>query len=143
MIVLDTTILAYGAGGDHPLRDESLTLLEAIAEGRIEATTTVEVIQEFVHIRARRQSRPEAAKIGRSYAELLGPLLVVGEDTVEGALRIFERHDSLGAFDAFLAASALSSNADALVSADRSFSSVPKLRHIAPGTREFDRLVGA
>lgn len=143
MIVLDTTILAYAAGGDHPLRDHSLRLLEAIADGRIEGTTTVEVIQELVHVRARRLGRADAARAGRSYAELLAPLLVMREETVESALLIFERVDSLGAFDAFLAASAMIGKADALVSADRSFSSVPGLRHVAPGTAEFDRLLDA
>lgn len=136
-------MLAYAAGGDHPLRDHSLRLLEAIADGRIEGTTTVEVIQELVHVRARRLGRADAARAGKSYAELLAPLLVMREETVESALRIFERVDSLGAFDAFLAASAMIGKADALVSADRSFSSVPGLRHVAPGTVEFDRLLDA
>lgn len=134
-------MLAYAERGDHPLRDQSLRLLEAIADGRIEGTTTVGVIQEFVHIRARRQTRTDAAKAGRSFAELLAPLLVVREETVEAGLRIFERAESLGAFDAFLAAAAIVSKADALVSADRSFSAVPQLRHVLPGTSEFDRLI--
>ena len=53
MIVLDTTALVYAVGGEHPMREPSRRLVEAIAAGRIEATTTVEVIQEFVHVRAR------------------------------------------------------------------------------------------
>lgn len=143
MIVLDTTILVYATGGDHPARNDSLRLLEAIADGRIEGTTTVEVIQEFVHVRARRQGRADAAKAGRSFAELLEPLLVVPGALVEPGLRIFERSKSLGAFNAFLAATVVASAADALVSADRAFSSVSRLTHIVPGTAEFDRLLAA
>jgi uncharacterized protein len=143
VIVLDTTILVYASGDVHPLRDDSLRLLEAIADGRIEGTTTVEVIQEFVHVRARRQSRAEAAKSARSFADLLAPLLVIHETTVEAGLRIFERSKSLGAFDSFLAATAIASGADALVSADRAFSSVSRLPHIVPGTPEFERLLAA
>jgi len=143
VIVLDTTILVYATGDVHPLRNDNLRLLEAIADGRIEGTTTVEVIQEFVHVRARRQGRAEAAKSARSFADLLAPLLVARDLTVDDGLRIFERHDSLGAFDAFLAASAIADKADALVSADRAFSSVSRLTHIAPGTAEFDRLLAA
>jgi uncharacterized protein len=143
VIVLDTTILVYSSGDVHPLRDDSLRLLEAIADGRIEGTTTVEVIQEFVHVRARRQSRVEAAKSARSFADLLAPLLVIHETTVEAGLRIFERSKSLGAFDSFLAATAIASGADALVSADRAFSSVSRLPHIVPGTPEFERLLAA
>jgi uncharacterized protein len=141
VIVLDTTVLVHALGAEHPLREPSRRLLDAIGDGRVEATTTIEVIQEFVHVRTRRESRSDAAKAGRDFAELLSPLLLVREETVDGALRIFEQHDSLSAFDAFLAASAISASATALVSADRSFSGVPRLRHVVPGTNEFDRLI--
>ena len=143
MIVLDTTVLVYAVGAEHPLREPSRRLVEAIGAGRIEATTTVEVIQEFVHIRARRQGRADAAKAGRNLAELLAPLLVVQEATLEAGLRIFERSKSLGAFDSFLAATAIANGVDALVSADRAFSSVSRLPHVVPGTAEFDRLLAA
>ena len=143
MIVLDTTVLVYAVGAEHPLREPSRKLIDAIAAGRVDATTTVEVIQEFVHIRARRQGRVDAAKAGRNFTELLTPLLVVQEATVEAGLRIFERSTLLGAFDSFLAATAIASDADALVSADRAFSSVSRLAHILPGTAEFDRLLAA
>jgi predicted nucleic acid-binding protein len=143
VIVLDTTVLVYAVGTEHPLREPSRKLVDAIAGGRVDATTTVEVIQEFVHIRARRQGRADAAKAGRNFAELLAPLLLVQEATVEMGLRIFERSKSLGAFDSFLAATAIANEAEALVSADRAFSSVARLAHIVPGTAEFDRLFAA
>jgi uncharacterized protein len=141
VIVLDTTVLVYAVGAEHPMREPSRKLVQAIAAGHVDATTTVEVIQEFVHIRARRQGRAEAAKAGRNFAELLAPLLVVQEATVEAGLRIFERSTSLGAFDSFLAATAIAGDADVLVSADRAFSSVSRLAHIIPGTTAFERLL--
>lgn len=141
MIVLDTTVLAHAAGEEHALCEPSRRLLHAIGAGQVRATTTVEVIQEFVHVRTRRESRSDAAASGRLFAELLSPLLIVPEETVERALHIFERHDALGAFDAFLAASAISSKAEALVSADRSFSDIPRLRQVIPGTEAFERLI--
>jgi predicted nucleic acid-binding protein len=143
VIVLDTTVLVYAVGVDHPLRGPSRQLVEAIATGVVHATTTVEVIQEFVHVRARRQGRADAARHGRSFAELLSPLLVTPAAAVEAGLRLFERSDALGAFDAFLAATAIAHDAHALVSADRSFSSVPRLPHVVPGSAEFAELLGA
>ena len=74
MIVLDTTVLVYAKGTDHPLREPCRDLIAAIAEERLHATTTTEAIQEFVHVRARRRDRGDAAALGRSYAELLSPL---------------------------------------------------------------------
>ena len=143
MIVLDTSVLVYAVGAEHPLRNPSRRLVEAIAAGRVDATTTIEVIQEFVHVRARRQGRADAAKVGRNFADLLAPLLVMPESSVEAGLRIFERSKALGVFDAFLAATALASGAEALVSADRAFSSVTRLAHVVLGTAEFDRLLTA
>ena len=55
VIVLDTTVLAYAVGADHPLRAPCLRLVRAIAEGEVIATTTIEVIQEFAHAPARRR----------------------------------------------------------------------------------------
>jgi len=142
VIVLDTTVLVYALGAEHPLREPSRRLIYAIATGRVDATTTAEVIQEFVHVRARRQGRADAAKAGRSFADLLAPLLVTPDAAVEAGLRLFERSKSLGVFDSFLAATTLANRADALVSADRAFSSVARLTHLLPGTPEFDRLLG-
>ncbi len=90
---------------------------------------------------ARRQGRSDAAKTGRNFAELFAPLLVMPAAVVDAGLRIFERTASLGVFDSFLAAAALASGADALVSADHGFSSVSRLTHVVPGSAEFDRLL--
>ncbi|MGO9322650.1 MAG: hypothetical protein ACLQBY_17865 [Solirubrobacteraceae bacterium] len=48
MIVLDTTVLVYAKGAQHPLREPSRRLIEAVTERELQATTTVKVIQELV-----------------------------------------------------------------------------------------------
>lgn len=142
MIVLDTTVLIYAKGLDHPLREPSRRLIAAVADGRLQATSTVEAIQEFVHVRARRRDRADAAALGRDYAALLGPLLqVAGEDLREG-LAIFARTERLGAFDAVLAASALNAGAEALVSADGAFGEVAGLAHVLPDAAGVSGLLG-
>jgi hypothetical protein len=132
VIVLDTTVLVYAKGAEHPLRDPCRELIEAIADGAVEATTSVEVIQEYVHVRARRREREEAAASGRDYAELLSPLLDVTRQDLEHGLALFERDSRLGAFDAVLAAAAAASGARALVSADSAFAGVTDVAHVVP-----------
>jgi predicted nucleic acid-binding protein len=134
VIILDTTVLVYAVGQDHPLVEPCRTLLEAIADGRVRAVTTAEVIQEFVHVRGRRGtgSRREAAQLGRAYAELLSPLMTVEEEDLERGLELFEAHERLGAFGAVLAASAIGRGAAALVSADAAFGDVSGLLHVDP-----------
>jgi len=130
MIVLDTTVLVYAKGTDHPLRDPCRDLIAAISDGRVEATTTVEVIQEFVHVRARRRDRVDAAALGADYAELLSPLLNVSSQHLHRGLTLFESLDGLGAFDAVLAATA--ADVGPLVSADSAFANLPDVEHVIP-----------
>jgi uncharacterized protein len=141
VIVLDTTVLLYAKGADHPLRDPTRRLIAAVTDGDIEATTTAEVIQEFVHVRARRRGRTEAVTLGEDYAELLSPLVTVTAEQLHRGLEIFTRCERLGAFDAVLAAAALCIEADALVSADTAFGTIPALTHVNPNEQGVTELL--
>lgn len=116
MIVLDTTVLVYAKGAEHPLRDPCRDLVAAIADERIAATTTAEVIQEFVHVRARRRDRSDAAALGR-----------VTKGQHPG------RH---------LAAVAASAGATALVSADPAFADLSDVVHVIPDAAGMVSLLG-
>ncbi len=142
MIVLDATVLAYAVGADHPLRTPCRRLVRAIAEGQVIATTTIEVIQEFAHVRARLRDRKDAAELGRDYIELLSPLLVVEELDLREGLRLFGDSPGIGAFDAVLAAAAHAAGADALVSAAGGFSAVANIRHVTPDADGISSLLG-
>jgi predicted nucleic acid-binding protein len=132
MIVLDTTVLVYAKGAEHALREPCRRLIAAVAEGEIVATTSVEVIQEFAHVRARRRGRADAAALGRDYAELLSPLLTITAAHLKSGLSLFEQLTGVGACDAVLAAAASDVGANALVSADRAFGEIPGLAHAIP-----------
>lgn len=137
LIVLDTSILVYATGVEHPLRQPCRELIAAIADGAIHATTTPEVIQEFVHVRSRRASRRDAVALGRDLSSLLDPLIGVDAATLAVGLRLYEEAEHLGAFDAVLCAAAISVSADAVVSADRAFAEVRGLTHLDPATPAF------
>jgi uncharacterized protein len=126
VIILDTTVLAYAVGDRHELREPSRSILQAHARGELEATTTVEVLQEFMRIRSRRRSRADAAELTRRYAEAFDIIPVTGDDLVLGS-ELFVRYPALGAFDSVLAAVALNRRAEALVSADRAFAGIDSL----------------
>lgn len=132
MIVLDTTVLLYAVGAEHRLRAPCRKLIAAVRDGDVEATTTVEVLQETAHVRARRRGRDDAASLAGNYADLLAPLLTLDEGALRHGLDLFQRHPRLGAFDAVLAAAALESGAGALVSADTAFTEVPGLHAVRP-----------
>lgn len=141
MIVLDTTVLAYAVGTEHPLREPSRRLLKALGEGTVTASTTVDVIQEFAHGYARRRPRADAAAQARRYATLLAPLLSPTEADLAAGLQLFEKQERLDAFDAVLAATTIAHEAKALVSADRAFASVRRLPFVELGSPEFNALL--
>jgi uncharacterized protein len=142
MIVLDTTVLVYAKGADHPLREPCRQLIGAIAEGQVEATTTVEAIQELVHVRARRRGRGDAAALGRDYSELLAPLLTVTSEDLARGLTLYGRSERLGALDAVLAAAAEAAGARALVSADTGFAELKAVMHVVPDASGLETLLG-
>jgi predicted nucleic acid-binding protein len=144
VIVVDTTVLVYAVStSSHPLVEPSQRLVRAVAEAVVQATTTPDVIQEFVHVRTRLGDRRSAVELGRRYSRLFAPLLVVGGQEHELGLTLYDRHRNLGAFDALLAATAITADADAFVSADRAFSQIRRLRHVDPATPALNELISS
>lgn len=128
MIVLDTTVLIYAVGTDHPLRTPAQSIVQAVASGRARATTTVEVIQEFTHVRAKRRTRTDAVAIARDYLDLLSPLISLDDNDAERGLDLYGRNESIGAFDSVLAAAVVNrDHLSTLVSADQGFADVDRL----------------
>ncbi|MGI8612850.1 MAG: type II toxin-antitoxin system VapC family toxin [Nocardioidaceae bacterium] len=88
--MLDTTVLVYAVGSEHPLQRSCRRLLKAVADAAVEATTTPEVMSEFVHVRARRGSRSDAVRLGVEWMHLLTPLAVATEATLGSGLSLYE-----------------------------------------------------
>lgn len=140
-MVIDTGVLVYAVGGDHPLAAPAQALMEAIRARRVRATTTVEVLQEFAHIRAKRRPRRDAVVLAEAFADALSPLLSTDEGDLARGLRLFEE-TRLGAFDAVLAGTVIGREADGLVSADAVFAEVADLRWLPLDSSELARLLG-
>ena len=142
MIVLDTTVLVYAVGDGHPYREPCRALIDAVASGRVQASTTVEVIQEFAHVRARRRDRTDAARLAGAYADLLAPLVTTTDVQLRAGLHLWTVTDGLGAFDAVLASAAMTAGASYLLSADAAFAGVHGLAHLVPDAENVGRLLG-
>ncbi len=142
VIALDTSVLVYAVGTEHPLREPCRNLITAIGD-HLEATTTIEVIQEFAHVRARRRTRRDAVNLARNFVATLTPLLVPTTDDLARGLVLFEEHADLDCFDAVLAATCLSRGVTALVSADRAFADVAGLNRVDPSGPELNQLLAS
>lgn len=143
MIFIDTSVLVYATGGEHPYRQPCRQIIDLIGDGTLSATTTPEAIQEFAHVHGRRRPRSQARVAAHDFTELLAPLRCSEEEHLVDGLELWTRHESLGAFDAVLAAVALDSKYVTLVSADKAFAHVPGLHHVLPDADGIRDLVGS
>jgi hypothetical protein len=101
--------------------------MTAIAEQRVIARTTTQVIAEFAHVRGRRRDRSDASSLAEDYTALLGPLETVSESDLSEALRLWQATPRIGTFDALLVAVATRLEVDALVTEDRALRDVDVL----------------
>lgn len=129
-LLVDTAVLAYAVGGDHPQRAACRRLVEAAADGYLELHASVELVQEFLFHRLRRIDRPTAVAQARDAADLcvLHPL---DRAVMTRALDIASA-SLLGGRDAIHAATALLHGFSSIVSPDRDFDGVVGLERVEP-----------
>lgn len=115
-------------------------VVDAVANGRLGATTSLGVIEEFTHVAARRRGRTDATALARQYVRLLQPLRLEEAEDLDVGLGLFERHATLGSFDALLAAVAIR-HGDTILSPDRGFAGIPAVRHADLTSDALDDLI--
>lgn len=131
-VFLDSNVFLYAAGAGHPLRAPCQALLARIADGTLTATTSVEVVQEVMHVVARRGRRDQAAEIGEALLALFPGLLPVTPSIVSRACEIFRRHPHLPVRDALHAATMIENAIGTIVTADRHLDGIDGIRRIDP-----------
>ncbi len=129
---LDANVFAYASGSPHPLRDSCRAIVSRVTEGSLAATTSVEVLQEVLHLYDRRSRRAEALVAIGFLLTLFPSVLPVTRADVERAAELFARHGRLSSRDAIHAATMLNNGLTDVISADRHFDLVPGIRRIDP-----------
>lgn len=122
---VDTSVLAYAAGGTHPQREPCRRLVTAAAARTVELHASVEMVQEFLFHRLRRTSRSEAVAQARFAADLC--VLHPFDGAVLNRALELVAVSGAGGRDAVHAAGALVAGFSEIVSADRDFDAVPGL----------------
>lgn len=131
-LFLDANVFVYAAGAPSPWRAPCLGVLRAVADGRLHATTSVEVAQEVLHVLCRRGARAEGLAIVRAMTGLFPAMLAVAPDDLLAACEIVARHDGMPVRDALHAATALRAGCDAIVSYDLDFDRIDSVRRLTP-----------
>jgi hypothetical protein len=131
VILLDTNVLLYAFGGDHPYRTPCKGIFDALARSQIAAAITDVVLCEFVYATERREPRSTSAARARDVLTAVTEVVRGDLDIRRKAIEIYGTHRGMQINDAMIAATSMVCQLP-LVSADRAFDRVPGLRNMRP-----------
>ena len=131
-VLVDANVFVYALGVEHPYRDPCRDVVAALARRELEAETSVEILQEVVHVRRRRMGAPDAAARAREILAWDLPVHEFDVDDLERALKLIERDDSLSVRDAVHAAMALNREIGVVLSTDRDFDRIEGVARVDP-----------
>lgn len=130
--LLDTNVLLYARGGDHPYRRPCRRILLAAGDGALQLTASIELIGEYTHVLLRRGV--DRTSVLEEVAEVRGLCRPVAfdADVLDRATALLRRHDGLGVRDAVHAATALHLGGLPVLSTDRVFDRLDEVRRVDP-----------
>jgi predicted nucleic acid-binding protein len=125
VILLDSNVLMYAVGGDHPFKPLAAALVSLADTGRFRVTPRV--LEEFGFVYARRgRTRAEAVEFVGEWASSFAPVEYASEEDLAAGFDLWANHSTIDVADGILAAQARRLDAQ-LVSADRGFAEVEEL----------------
>ena len=131
-VFIDTSVIMYAAGTDHPLRGACVAVMRAVDDGRVEAVTSVEVVQEILH-RYLAIRRPDIADaVARSTLDIFAPVLPITHALMRRVPELARRYPGLAARDLVHVATCIHEGITEILSTDRGFDDVREIRRIAP-----------
>jgi uncharacterized protein len=128
----DTPVFLYALGAEHRYRAPCREIVRLAAAGTLLGDASVELVQEFVHVRARRrEGHGEAAAAGREVSAMCR-LHALDADDLRLGLDLFGQANHLQMRDALHAATALNRGIGLILTTDPAFEGLPGLERIDP-----------
>jgi predicted nucleic acid-binding protein len=131
-LFVDTAVLIYASGSDHPLREPCARFMRGIGRGEVNAVTSVEVVQEIIH-RFLSIRQPEIGlRLARTTMDTFAPILPVTHALLRRVPDLAARYPTLQARDLVHLATCIHEGIAEIVSTDRGFDEVAEVRRIDP-----------
>jgi len=128
---LDACVPIYAAGTEHDYKEPCRRVLQAVAQGDLDAITDTEVIQEIAY-RYHAIGRPEGLALAEEFLALIQDVLPVTRADVCRFLELQRAYPSLRPRDAIHVATMLGSGVTLIVTADRHFDAVREVERVHP-----------
>ncbi|MDP3722932.1 MAG: type II toxin-antitoxin system VapC family toxin [Candidatus Omnitrophota bacterium] len=131
-VFIDVNVIMYAAGGSHPHQAPSQRLLEGVLQGRVEAISDTEILQELLYRFWRLNKVELGAQLVRQVVEILPNLLPVESRDGVLAAALLNQHPVIEPRDAIHAAVMLNHGLTRLYSYDHHFDHIPGLTRLVP-----------
>jgi len=129
---LDTNILMYAIGRDHPYKEPCIRILELIEDEAIRVVSNVEVLQEILHRYRSLREYEIASNAFVHFKALCDEILPVDEVDLDLAFRILEGAPEIAVRDAIHAATMLNRGLERILSTDTHFDKIEGIVRIDP-----------
>ena len=129
---IDTAVIMYAAGTEHPLRDPCIRVMDRVTAGTLDATTSVEVVQEIVHRYLSVRRAELARRVARQTLDIFAPVLPITHALMRRVPDLAARYPTLAARDLVHVATCVHEGITEIVSPDRAFDDVAEIRRLDP-----------
>jgi predicted nucleic acid-binding protein len=126
--LIDTNVFVYAIGAVHPLKQPSERILSDIVGGTLAANLDVETLQEILHVYSSRGERRKGFRAVEHLLTLFANPFPIGRDEIETARELMMEYVFLGARDAIHAAVVQTNDLDGIITADKVFDRIKKIR---------------
>jgi predicted nucleic acid-binding protein len=131
-VFIDTAVIMYATGAEHPLREPSRRVLSRIGTGELDGVISVEVIQEILHRFSSVRRRDVGEAQARDAMDFFAPVLPITHALMRRVPDLAARYPSLTARDLVHVATCVHEGITEIISPDRGFDGVAEIRRIDP-----------
>lgn len=129
---LDTNILMYAVGSDHPLKKPCIKILEKVSQGEIIAVTDTEVFQEVAYRYWAQNKWDIATQVLKDYEFLFSEIYAVEQAHLKNYYSLLSDYPFLSPRDAIHISVIQAHEIKIIYTADQAFKRIPSLTVISP-----------
>lgn len=119
MLYLDANVFIYASEPASPLYSQAKALIRNVISKRLEATTSVETIQEIIHVSKKFKELEKGIRRSNLILRIIQEPLPVDNDVIREYLRVIREHPSFESRDAIHLATCLRHKIKTLVTEDK------------------------
>ena len=131
-VFVDTSVIMYANGAEHPLRDPCARIMIGIGAGEVAAVTSVEVVQEILHRFVSIKRHEIGIAIANLTLDVFAPVLPITHALMRRVPELAVRYPNLQARDLVHVATCIHEGITEIVSPDTGFDGVAEVRRLDP-----------